>query len=263
MSVTLLLVRHAQSANNVKNKAEGSETGREADPGITDVGVEQAQLLAEYLRGLRDDPVAPLRIDRLLTSAMTRTLETCRPVCAALGLGAHVVADLHEQGGLFVGPRTAAVSDLLGSPVLAGMTAAELKARYPFVESAGGVGETGWWNRPYESVPETNRRAHRVVELFKDLAYRFDGQTILVMTHGWFIEILMKALLGLRMPVDRSDLGPVYMPTYCTSVSTVKLVAPTEQFPEWSVGLVTYNTVPHLRDHPHLFFGSSRGPVGC
>lgn len=36
----------------------------------------------------------------------------------------------------------------------------------------------------------------------------------------------MKALLGLRMPVDRSDLGPVYMPTYCTSVSTVKLVAP-------------------------------------
>lgn len=45
--------------------------------------------------------------------------------------------------------------------------AVELKARYPFVESADGVGETGWWNRPYESVPETNRRAHRVVELFK------------------------------------------------------------------------------------------------
>lgn len=33
MSVTLLLVRHAQSANNVKNKAEGSETGREAAHG--------------------------------------------------------------------------------------------------------------------------------------------------------------------------------------------------------------------------------------
>lgn len=262
MSLTILIVRHAQSANNAKSKVEGGEVGREADPGITALGVEQAQLLADYLKERRDDSTSPLRVDRILSSPMVRTLETVRPVCAALGLPADIVADLHEQGGLFTGSRQIATPETK-YPMIPGLNDDELRQRFPFVGTIEGVGEAGWWRGGYEAHPDSCARAWRVVELFKALAAKSDGETILVMTHGCFLEILVKALLGMNLPNSAQDFGPIYMPTYCTSIATLRLVAPTPDHPDWAVGLLDWNTLPHLRHHPRLWFGSSRGPIAC
>ena len=86
----VLLIRHAQSVNNSL-----PEERRTADPGLTELGLEQSQRLAVRLKQWQPE--------RLLSSAFRRTMETTRVVSAATGLTPEVLVEVHEQGGCQAG----------------------------------------------------------------------------------------------------------------------------------------------------------------
>ena len=77
----LLLIRHA-----LPERVEGSSGP--ADPGLTDAGRRQAELLAEYL--------ASERIDAVYTSPMRRAVETAAPLGDRLGVAPAVVDEVAE-----------------------------------------------------------------------------------------------------------------------------------------------------------------------
>ena len=95
----VLLIRHAESANNAlwARDPDAFTSSRTHDPPLTDLGFEQADLLARHLaeRGAR--------IDRLVASPMLRAIQTARPLAAALGLELEVWVEVHERGGIYVG----------------------------------------------------------------------------------------------------------------------------------------------------------------
>ena len=66
---------------------------RSDDPPLTELGMEQARLLAGWLRA-GGEP-----IDRLAVSPMQRALETAAPIAEALGIVPEVHADVHEHAG--------------------------------------------------------------------------------------------------------------------------------------------------------------------
>ena len=82
----LFLIRHAQSQNNAL-----PEEQRVEDPGLTELGHRQAELLADW--------VPALNLTRLITSPFRRTLLTTEPIRRATSLIPEVRVDLHEQGG--------------------------------------------------------------------------------------------------------------------------------------------------------------------
>lgn len=78
----LILVRHGQTRSNVHGLLDTAAPG----PGLTDLGREQAAALVDVL--------AEERIDRIVASPLTRTVETATPLAAARGL------PLLQDGGL-------------------------------------------------------------------------------------------------------------------------------------------------------------------
>jgi len=260
-NLKLMFVRHAQSQNNKKSSVEGREAGRDSDPSITAEGEAQAALLARYLKAARDDPYRPLKIDSIVTSPMLRCLQTTAPICEALGLPAHVFGDIHEQGGVFHGHRGECGAGTGDHPHIHGMTASEIQERFPFVDGFTGVDENGWWPGGYEPIVQTSIRARRVVEALKDMAEPGKSKTVLVVTHGWFLELLIKAFLGLPLPWDPTELGPNYILLHNTSVTSLDLLAPRGARTEWAVALTECNAMPHLVGHSDLILGQAKQMV--
>ena len=78
----VLLIRHALPVR------DEPDDGSAADPGLSDVGREQAQRLAEWL--------APEGIDELWSSSMRRAIETARPLAELTGLELRIDEGLCE-----------------------------------------------------------------------------------------------------------------------------------------------------------------------
>ena len=72
--VRLILVRHGQTRSNVHGLLDTGLPG----PGLTELGQEQAASLVDVLAGER--------IDRVVASPLTRTVETATPLVTAAGL---------------------------------------------------------------------------------------------------------------------------------------------------------------------------------
>jgi len=107
----LYFIRHGQSENNALYDLTGSNKGRNADPGLTAAGRQQAALLAQFLR--QSNPEAPIigrdaqnvagfGLTHLYTSLMTRSVATGSVVAEALGLPLEAWEDLHEGGGIYL-----------------------------------------------------------------------------------------------------------------------------------------------------------------
>ena len=82
--VKLLLIRHA-----LPERVENCDGP--ADPGLTDVGHEQARRLADWLR---DEP-----IDHVASSPKLRAIETAQPLADQRGLEVEIVAGFSEIDG--------------------------------------------------------------------------------------------------------------------------------------------------------------------
>lgn len=195
----VLLIRHAESVNNrLVTQVPFAEylRTRTPDPPLTDRGDAQAELLGRYLGK------GETSIDELFASPMLRALQTVRPTAEALGLRPKLWIALHEDGGMFTGdPRSE--EGAVGHP---GLTRAEFERDHPGVELVDDVTETGWWTAGWESQAACYGRALLVAAELRDRAERerADGHdtTIGLMSHGVFLDGLLKALFG-RLP-DRN-----------------------------------------------------------
>jgi broad specificity phosphatase PhoE len=180
----LLLVRHAQSENNLSNARvreqyrstpdpermyAAAERARKPDPELTDAGREQASLLADRLAPILADPRS-----LLVSSPMRRALRTATPIATRAGIERFVCAgELFEVGGCFYCDEAQPSSN-----------AAQIEAEFP-VQCAS-VGADGWFagHSVREQPGEVRDRVDRVItwaeQTLADPAY----DTIVVIAHG-------------------------------------------------------------------------------
>lgn len=185
----LLFIRHGQSANNALWDATGASVGRSEDPELTDIGKQQATLLAQYLSqgGNR------FGITHLYTSLMLRAVETAMPLAQALNIPLHAWEDMHETGGIY---RDNDEGEPIGLP---GRTRAQFNAQFPELVLQDGRYEAGWWNRPFEAYSAAPIRAKRFLD---DLLTKYSGteDVVAVVSHGNFYRYFLSALLQLPNP---------------------------------------------------------------
>jgi 2,3-bisphosphoglycerate-dependent phosphoglycerate mutase len=193
----LYFIRHGQSANNALYDRTGSWQGRSYDPELTDIGKQQAEYLARFLRQTNPgaatsdwDPhnVSGFGITHLYTSLMIRAVQTGSIVAKALELPLMAWEDVHETGGLYLDNE--ATVEKIGQ---AGPNRAQFAARFPNLMLPDQLGEAGWWNRPSEDEAQWPIRARRFLS---DLTARHGSTNdrVAVISHGGFYR---QALLGL------------------------------------------------------------------
>jgi 2,3-bisphosphoglycerate-dependent phosphoglycerate mutase len=225
-------IRHGQSENNALWKRTGSAKGRSVDPGLTEIGQQQAELLAQFLRREAQDTAAAVHssdtqnvagfgVTHLYSSLMLRAVATGTVIAKALDLPLVAWEDLHERGGLYLEDEQ--TGEHIGQ---AGRNRAYFEAHYPDLVLPDSLGEAGWWNRPFEEAEQTFPRAKRFL---RDLLERH-GHTddrVIVVSHGGFYNDLLAAILNLperenywfslknaaitRIDFDDERIGLIYM----------------------------------------------------
>jgi len=244
----LYIIRHAQSENNALMQDQHL---RVKDPDLTEVGVQQANLLAQYLkennniddlvRKKIDDPARaerhPHKITHLYCSAMKRALKTAQPIGEALGLNAEVWVDIHEHGGIFLEEPEGVITGY------GGMTRSEILELYPNYVLPKIITEAGWWNpaNGKEDVPGCHARAIRTAQMLWERARHADTKddVVAIVTHGFFIDCLLKALWN-----SSPGTGHFHW-LYNTSVTRVDFVTESPRFGDF-VGMRCINRVAHL-----------------
>jgi 2,3-bisphosphoglycerate-dependent phosphoglycerate mutase len=226
----LFIIRHAESRNNrlaIDLSYSEYMSKRSPEPPITELGVRQAQILAEHLA----QAVSPehyvegspngnpknngYRLTHLYCSAMLRTMQTTQPIAQVLKLQPHLWLDLHEHGGMFLGnPRTG--EELTIFP---GLTRSEIGEKFPGYVIPDEVSDSGWWQGGYEDMPGCYARATRVARELRRRA--LDGfekgveERIAIVSHGTFIDSLLKALFN-QLPSNQ-----LFYQHYNTAVTRV------------------------------------------
>ena len=242
----ILFIRHAQSENNAKVPYGGSVSAsshplRQPDPSITELGQRQLARLAAFLPDwwdMRADEekhlliAAPVGIQRLYCSAMRRALQSAAPLAAALDAPVQVRADIHEIGGIYDARE--------GGPArLPGLTRGEIAADYLSYELPAALCEDGWWRREVESFAEAAARAARVAEWLHGLADEEPLARIGIVTHGGFLDLLLRELTGQPIRARQEQPG-IRFSHYNTGMTRVDILR------GGRVVLRFQNRVPHL-----------------
>jgi broad specificity phosphatase PhoE len=154
----MILLRHGQSEFNLHFGATRRDPGI-IDPCLTPLGHTQAEEAAEQLIGQG--------VERIIVSPYTRTLQTARPVAAALGLPVTIDTIVRE--------RYAFACDI-GTP------RPVLERNWPG-HDFGRIEEI-WW--PKDEEPE-HAIVERATRFRTDLASRHDWANTLVISHWGFI----------------------------------------------------------------------------
>lgn len=178
----LLLIRHAQSANNRLVAEMGRDDGRIPDPDITDLGVEQAKALAQMLASGRYPTIT-----HLYCSLMRRTIQTAVPIADTLDLQIVARTDAHEFPGPYTGPSSQRASHQ-GSP------RSQLMAFSSRTQLPDSATEDGWYTGGLETEEALEQRAAALIE---DLRAHHEPQDVVALvSHGWFGAIVLKTALG-------------------------------------------------------------------
>lgn len=223
------IIRHAQSQNNVvatmaKNHAE-FVANYVTDPSITELGFQQADLVAEHLKSetdidrMADTPESKLwsgyNVNHLYCSPMLRTMQTALPISQALGIQPELWVDIHENNGLY-GYNSADPDDVSGYP---GLNRSQMMEKFPGYKLVDQVTEEGWWFGGKEEFALCMGRALRVSDKLRYWAAQQHKEgrpeTIALVSHGTFIDCLLKALTY-RLP-DTS----VHYRNYNTAINRV------------------------------------------
>ena len=142
----LYLIRHAQSRNNALPEEQRIE-----DPGLTEVGQQQAEFLARW--------IPTLNLTKVITSPFLRALKTAERVHQATNLVPEVRTAIHELGGCCSGyPEIG----MVGRP---GMKRTEIEQQFPAFQVSDEIDGEGWWrSQPYETREQARQRAARVLQ---------------------------------------------------------------------------------------------------
>ncbi|WP_322052048.1 histidine phosphatase family protein [Paraburkholderia bannensis] len=169
------LIRHGET----EWSRSGQHTGR-TDIGLTEHGREQARALAK--------PLAAQHFDAVLSSPMSRALETCK--LAGLGERVNISADLHEWNyGVYEGRKTADIR--------------QTEPDWSVWHSAIAEGE---------NLAQIEARARGVVDSL--LTMLGDGGRIAVFSHAHFLRVLAGCWIG-----DSAALGAhLYLDTASISI---------------------------------------------
>ncbi len=233
----LFLIRHAESANNalaqkVNQEKLGAKTywaERYTDPPLTKLGEQQARRLADYFAKFGLDEEGPHRegsygFDKIYASPMLRTLQTIQPSAERMKWQPEIWLDVYEDGGIFGGHPEQADS-ITEEP---GLTRAEVMEKFPGYHIPEDFREEGWWNRGFESYKECNTRAIQVAQTLKQWGREGASEgakRVAVISHGTFLDCLLKALLGYdntRANSDNEELeGGFYHRHYNTGITRV------------------------------------------
>ncbi|UCE30121.1 MAG: histidine phosphatase family protein [Burkholderiales bacterium] len=174
--IELIMIRHGETDWNLEHRFQGH-----IDVPLNRRGLAQAGRLAARLR---DEAV-----DALVSSDLRRARQTASPAAKALGIEAEPLAALREQG----------------FGVLEGLALPEILTRYP--------NEWAGWKRhdPDYALPggESVRSFHtRVLGAVLELARRFEGGRIAVVTHGGALDMVYRTALQLPLAGPRNCIIP-------------------------------------------------------
>jgi broad specificity phosphatase PhoE len=180
----LILVRHGESTGNVaREEAEANQVevipveARDADVGLTDLGVRQAQQLGAFLRA--DRGAAPLTA--VWSSPYTRARQTAENIIAAAGL------DLRPRLDERLRDKELGILDTL--------TSYGVRARYPLEEQ-----RRRWLGKFYYRAPGGESWADlalRLRSVLLDLDVAEQGGRVMLVTHDAVVAIMRYVCEGL------------------------------------------------------------------
>jgi 2,3-bisphosphoglycerate-dependent phosphoglycerate mutase len=212
----LYFIRHGQSKNNANWNHPGYQES--PDPTLTELGHEQARLLAEFLK--KHQTITADRdwniqnrygfgVTHIYTSLMERAAFTAAPIAQALDIPLVAWKEIHEEGGIFGREgKGSGLKDRADAPGLPGRPRSFFTENFRTMTLPDDLDETGWWNRPFEKEEERQPRADQV---FADLLSRHrdrEGQPehrVVLVSHGGFFMRLLSAVLNL--PWRQATLG--------------------------------------------------------
>ena len=197
----LYFIRHGQSINNAN--WDNSEYEESPDPILTDIGHEQANILAEFLKKnqtIRNDQAWNSQnrygfgITHIYTSLMERAAFTAAPIAQALDIPLIAWKEIHEEGGIY------SRGDKNNRGGLGGRPRSFFMENFRTLTLPDNIDETGWWNRPFEAEEDRQPRADQV---FAELLARHRDQEnqpedrVALVSHGGFFVRFMCAILKL------------------------------------------------------------------
>ncbi|MBN2047954.1 MAG: histidine phosphatase family protein [Anaerolineaceae bacterium] len=216
----LFFIRHAESQNNASWTKYQDSRARVPDPSLTELGFRQADNLASFLAGAKDE----FPFTRMYISPFLRTLQTAAPLAKVYpDIPKIVRRNIHEHGGVFeIDHETGEVFEQ------SGMSRTEMKQMFPdFIIPEDEVSENGWWNRGIEPHAERPPRAQLALAQLMEEFVETD-EVIALVSHGGFFNGIMNSILNL---IRRGD---YWFVTANTSISHFAYV-PRGDEREWRV----------------------------
>ncbi len=221
---TFLVIRHAQSANNAL-----PEHQRVCDPGLTPLGIQQANALAEFLRR---EPIA-----KIYCSGFLRSIETAAPLSSRLNIPVYVHSKLFEVKGCYSGYLA---EHMRSEP---GLGRAQILAKYSHWEIDEAIDDNGWnFGRQLELDHEADERAAEVASWMRDLHIKkvAGGSQIAMVIHADFKVKLLNAIVDLGAQTFANARPWNDYDPHNTSITRVS-------FSEHAIQIHEYNTVDHLK----------------
>jgi 2,3-bisphosphoglycerate-dependent phosphoglycerate mutase len=185
----LFFIRHGQSTNNAKWDLKGNNEGRVPDPGLTELGRKQAEVLADFLAHKQTQDPEEFGITHLYTSLFLRAVETGERVRKTLGLPLVAWPEIHEGGG--VNTHDEKTGEIIGLP---GESRSYFETHYPDLILPDSLGEEGWWNRPREKRVQIAIRAQSVLLELRQ-RHGEGNDRVAMISHGGFFNYFLMALL--------------------------------------------------------------------
>jgi 2,3-bisphosphoglycerate-dependent phosphoglycerate mutase len=227
-NMQLYFIRHGQSVNNA---GWGDPNYQESpDPILTELGTQQAGLLAEYLEknqcitehtGWDPHNRYGFGITHMYASLMERAVHTASYTAQKFQqIPFAAWEEIHESGGIFGRDGEMKLKGLPGKP------RSWFEANFPQFILPASLDGTGWWKeRPQESEDECQMRAQKVwTELLVRHGDR-DSQPesrVAFVSHGGFFMHLMCAILNLPWRQASNGLNSWFLLNNC-SISRIEV----------------------------------------
>lgn len=197
----VFFIRHAQSENNANFEENGNDELRKSDPALTEIGLQQARITAEYLatshpekESRLGDPhnIGGFGLTHIYCSLMERAVQTGHIIAESLGLPLFGKVNLHEIGGIYLKKYVD------GNEIIEthhGHPSAYLSSQYPQLVLPEGINPVGWWRGGLESVEEKIPRAQSIVDFLKQTHGGTDDR-VGVITHGGIYKSIFRVLFN-------------------------------------------------------------------